>query len=156
MKSSILILYASQTGTAEDLAKDTQFHLTEQGKEAHCLDCYDTDPSILKEHAVCLLFASTWGDGEPPDDAEAFYNDLEEDKNMDLSHLKFAVFGLGDSGYELFNECGKNFDRMLSERKATRLVPRVDCDIDIDGPYDTWLVEIKASLSKGSATKVGI
>lgn len=143
MKGSVLILFASQTGTAEDLAKDTDFHLREAGLQTHCMDVYDCDIQILTEHPVCLLFASTWGEGEPPDDAEDFYNALETNTELNLSSLQFAVFGLGDSGYEQFNECGKNFDRMLSERGAHRILPRVDCDIDIDEPFEKWIEQIK-------------
>ncbi|MBK1830513.1 flavodoxin domain-containing protein [Verrucomicrobiaceae bacterium R5-34] len=134
----VLILYASQTGTAEELAKDINSQLNEVGIPTVCNDVYDCKISALKQYTFCLLLASTWGEGEPPDDAEEFYNALEEAKELDLSQLRFAVFGLGDSGYDEFNECGKNFDRMLAERGGQRMLPRVDCDIDIDGPFEIW------------------
>ena len=134
----ILILYASQTGTAEELAKDINEQLNDQDLKTVYHDVYDCEISILKNYPICLLLASTWGEGEPPDDAEDFYNNLDNEKDLDLSQLQFAVFGLGDSAYDEFNECGKNFDRMLAERGAQRLLPRVDCDIDIDGPFEKW------------------
>lgn len=148
MKGSILILFASQTGTAEQLANDTQDHLSRIGLKTHCSDVFDCDIEILTEHPVCLLFASTWGEGEPPDDAESFYNNLEANTNIDLSNLRYAVFGLGDSGYEDFNECGKNFDRMLNEKGGLRLLPRVDCDIDIDEPFEQWIQSIEQIFQK--------
>lgn len=142
----ILILYATQTGTAEELAKDINSQLNEVGIPTVCNDVYDCDISILKQYPVCLLLASTWGEGEPPDDAEEFYGKLEESKDLDLSQLHFAVFGLGDSGYDEFNECGKNFDRMLAERGGHRILPRVDCDIDIDGPFELWCAGVTNHL----------
>lgn len=147
INDSILILYASQTGTAEDLAKDTEEQLVELGYIVRCLDCYDTNPTFLREHKTCILIASTWADGDPPDDAETFYNDLENNKNLDLSHLRFAVFGLGNSAYEQFNECGKNFDRMLKERGGSRILPRVDCDVDMDAPFDQWVKNLTKRLA---------
>jgi len=144
MKKSTLILFASQTGTAEELAQDAISQLTEAGVATVCKDVYDCEISILQEHDICLLFASTWGEGEPPDDAEEFYNNLEDSKDLDLSSLQFAVFGLGDSAYDEFNECGKNFDRMLAERNGQRILPRVDCDIDLDGSFEDWVKNLLA------------
>lgn len=141
MNDTILILHATQTGTAEDLADDAAQRLKEAGFSTRHFDVYDTDISILKQYPICLFLASTWGEGEPPDDAEDFYISLDGAEGLDLSHLKFAVFGLGDSGYENFNGCGKGFDRMLGERGATRMLPRVDCDIDIDEPFEEWINE---------------
>lgn len=147
MNESILILHATQTGNAQDLASETADQLTDAGLEVKHLDVYETDISVLKNHPVCLLFASTWGEGEPPDDAVDFYNSLDEAQDFDLSHLKFAVFGLGDSDYEEFNECGKQFDRMLEEHGGQRLLPRVDCDVDTEEVFEKWIGECKQALA---------
>ena len=42
------------------------------------------------------------------------------------------VLALGYTSYERFCQTGKDFDKRLEELGGTRLVPRVDCDVDYD------------------------
>tara|TARA_B110000908_G_C10267017_1_gene465209 strand:- start:3135 stop:3605 length:471 start_codon:yes stop_codon:yes gene_type:complete len=151
IKDSILILHASQTGTSEELTKDAERQLVDEGYIVRNLDCSGTNPELLREHSTCLLITSTWGEGELPKDAEVFYYGLEQNYNLDLTHLRFAVFGLGDSKYAQFNECGKNFDKMLKDRGGSRLLPRVDCDININGPFENWINQIKRTLMSATS-----
>ena len=55
------------------------------------------------------------GDGELPFEAEDFHDDLE---NIDLAGKKVAVFGSGDTAYELFCEAVTIFEERLVERGA--------------------------------------
>src|SRR3546814_14900414 len=55
------------------------------------------------------------------------------------------VLALGDSTYEYYCEAGKRLDRRLEELGATRLAPRVDCDVDYEEPAEGWS---KAILDK--------
>lgn len=57
---------------------------------------------------------------------------------MSLCKLSFAVFALGDTGYDEFCQCGRDLDRMLEERGATRLLDRVDNDIDFENALAEW------------------
>ena len=146
--NDILILFATHTGNAEDLADTTEEMLKRLGRHVDCLSVYDVDLFILQKYPICLLFASTWGEGEAPDDAEDFYHNLDGAKNLDLTQLRFAVYGLGDSDYDDFNQCGKDFDRMLAERGASRMVDRVDADIDYEEPYEKWISSVEAALKQ--------
>ena len=53
----------------------------------------------LKNAGTLLVVTSTWGDGEPPSNAEALYQALK-DSSEDLSTVNYAVFALGDEFYE--------------------------------------------------------
>ena len=76
----------------------------------------DHDPSIydMSEYAVedldpedfLVIVCSTYGEGELPTGAEPFADELES-VNPDLTGLRFAVFGLGDSIYDTFNRGGE-------------------------------------------------
>ena len=46
--------------------------------------------------------------------------------------MKFGVLALGDTGYDEFCQAGKLIDMRLEQLGATRLVDRVDCDVDFE------------------------
>lgn len=133
-----IILYGTQTGTAEDLAIELQEVLEERGLKSSCENVFDVKVDSLAKVQRAFVIISTWGDGDPPDDAEDFCEWLEECPKDILEGLEFAVFGLGDSGYEEFCGCGKFVDRKFELARAIRMLPRVDCDIDIDEPFGEW------------------
>ena len=137
-----MVLYGTQTGTAEDLAVELQEALQEQGVQCGCENVFDVDFSLLAKIDRVFIIISTWGDGDPPDDAEGFCEALDGQKAGSLKGLEYAVFALGDSGYELFCECGKTVDTQLAQAGAKRLIDRVDCDIDIDEPFAQWLEKV--------------
>ena len=41
--------------------------------------------------------------------------------------MNYAIFGLGDSSYELFNEMGKYFDAGFEKLGANRIHDILDC-----------------------------
>ena len=87
------------------------------------------------------MIISTWGEGDPPSEAEDFCNDLYEGEGVpDLAHLDFAVCGLGDTGYDVFCGCGKDVDAALEKHGATRFIDRVDLDVDFDDDFDVLMV----------------
>ena len=70
----IVIAYGTETFNAEGLAHETQDILGESGFDAEVLDLADFDASTLRELQVLLLITSTFGDGEPPSNAEYAYD----------------------------------------------------------------------------------
>ncbi|GHC08656.1 flavodoxin domain-containing protein [Cerasicoccus arenae] len=85
-----------------------------------------------------VLIFSTWGDGEPPDDAIEFCETLYDQK-LPVSHLHYAVVALGDSAYDDFCGCGRRLDDALSNAGATRIMDRVELDVDFDDGFDAWM-----------------
>jgi MioC protein len=77
---------------------------------------------------VFLVVTSTYGQGDIPDNAKAFFEDLKA-KRPDLSRVRYGVFGLGDRTYaETFNFGGKRFDELLAGLGARRIGERVQHD----------------------------
>jgi len=86
------------------------------------------DASVFGREGVFLVVTSTYGQGDVPDNAKAFYEDLKA-KRPDLSRVRYGVFGLGDRTYaETFNFGGKRFDDVLQELGAQRIGERVQHD----------------------------
>lgn len=154
----LLVLYGTESGNAESLA-DKLFKTTKKGGFKPTLkNMTDLSPADLKKHENIFTLVSTWGDGEPPESAEAFYNAfIKED--VDLSGSNFSVLALGDSSYEKFCQTGKDIDARFEALGATRLIDREDCDVDFDDNYSSWssaviekLTELKPAATAAPAT----
>lgn len=92
-------------------------------------------------------YVSTYGEGEPPDSSIEMYEYLFSKRAPSLKHTHFAVLGLGDSSYEFFCKTGIDFDRRLEELGATRILSRVDCDVDFETPAETWMNSVLNELT---------
>ena len=134
----LLVLYGSQTGTAEGVAKKAAKTAEARGfaPRVVCLEKFES-VDLAKEERV-LVITSTYGDGDPPDNAQGFWNWLSSDTAPRLEHTHFSVLALGDTNYPAFCEFGKKCDARLEELGARRLAPRVDCDVDYETPASAW------------------
>ncbi|HUR46162.1 MAG TPA: sulfite reductase subunit alpha, partial [Candidatus Saccharimonadales bacterium] len=95
----------------------------------------------------CVIITSTWGDGDPPDNAAQAWAWLNSDAAPRLEHLNFAVLGLGDENYAEFCGAAKKFDARLEALGAKRLVPRSDCGVDYEQPATSWMTALWDALA---------
>ncbi|SII97204.1 sulfite reductase [NADPH] flavoprotein alpha-component [Mycobacteroides abscessus subsp. abscessus] len=64
---------------------------------------------------------STYGDGEVPSSAREFYAQLQEG-DVDLTGVRFAVFGMGDASYtKTYSRGSELLTEALEARGATRV-----------------------------------
>jgi len=150
--SEITILVGSQTGNCEKLAKLTNERASAKGLKTAIRKMGDYKLPQLKNEKHVLVIVSTHGEGEPPDNAKEMYEFLHSKRAPALKSTSFAVIGLGDSSYEHFCKMGVDFDKRFEELGATRIHPRVDCDVDYDDPADRWIEAVLTELSKQVAT----
>ncbi len=135
----LTILFGSQTGTAEGLAKRAAKEAVRLGFAATVVDMAQIDAPRLASEKNVLVIVSTYGDGEPPDAAKALHTALAADDDPACTSLRFSVCALGDTNYAQFCKCGADFDDYLEKRGGTRIAPRVDCDLDYDEKFSAWL-----------------
>jgi sulfite reductase (NADPH) flavoprotein alpha-component len=121
------VVYASQTGNAEYLARQTAATLSTGGLSARALSIEDLDASTLTNTTRALFIASTYGEGDSPD-AAARFAEVTMAGAPDLSQLHYAVLALGDSSYANYCGFGRTLDAWLAARGATPLFPRIDVD----------------------------
>ncbi len=134
----LTILFGSQTGNAESLAKRLAEEAGQAGFAPSVHDMAQYPRENLAGENRLLIITSTYGDGEPPDNAKAFWNFLRNGAPR-LEGVEFSVLALGDSNYPKFCQCGKDFDRRLEELGAKRICERVDCDVDFEEGFQKWL-----------------
>lgn len=137
----MLILYGTETGNAELLALDAASVAREHGIEATVKDMEDTNVEELTGVRRLLVFCSTWGDGEQPDNAQDLFDEVSECEAGTLVGLNYGVLALGDTAFDLFCESGKEWDAILEAKGANRLVDRMDCDTDYEDDAAFWTEE---------------
>jgi len=147
----IAVLYASQSGTAEGLARKIAKELKAQGHQPAVSTLAGYSPAALAAEKYALIFASTYGDGEAPDGVQPFFEELCLEHFPRYESLSYAVFALGDHHYEHFCKFGKDLDTKLAALGANRLVNRVDCDVDVEEPLARWKQELFPRLLENRA-----
>src|ERR1019366_4950160 len=131
----IAVLYASQSGTAEGLARKVAKELKSKGHVASLASLEGYTPAALAEERYAIFVASTYGEGEPPETAQPFYQKLCVEHLPRYLDLSYSVLALGDSHYEQFCKFGADLDNKLAALGAVRLNDRVDCDVDLDETF---------------------
>jgi sulfite reductase (NADPH) flavoprotein alpha-component len=162
MSLNISVLFGTETGNAEECAQQLGRALESAGFTSRVFDMDDYDPPDLARETMTVFVSSTYGNGDPPFAAEAMMGWLKK-PDASVSGVSFAVCGLGDSTYPMYNQAGRDFDRLLEERGGRRVIPRQDCDVDYDEPFDEftqalvlWLGEHGAALGSGDTSTVTV
>ncbi|KXS19357.1 riboflavin synthase domain-like protein [Gonapodya prolifera JEL478] len=150
----LLILYASQTGNAEDVAE----RIFREAKRWHfrprlaSMDWVKAEDIFRAPFAVFVC--STTGQGDMPETMKSLWTFLLR-KKLDstvLCGLSFAVFGLGDSSYPRYNFPSKKLYKRLQQLGATPIIERGDGDdqhpLGFDGALYPWLTKLWDRLSE--------
>ena len=151
--ADITILVGSQTGNSEALAEQTHQLAASRGLRTVIKKMGDYKLPQLKTEKNLLVIVSTYGEGDPPDNAREMYEYLFSKRAPALKQTHFAVLGLGDSSYEFFCKMGVDFDRRLEELGATRIYQRVDCDVDFESTAEAWMDAVLNELATRVETK---
>lgn len=133
------IFYGSQSGNSEVLAKDLKKYAATQGFDGTIAELDSIQPADLAAYAHVLIICSTFGEGEPPDNAKNFYTALMAGDAPTLpATVNFSVCALGDSSYADYNQCGQEINKRLAELGATNCQELVACDVDFEDTYGEW------------------
>ena len=141
------ILFGSQSGNSEELAAKFAKRATDYGLDTTVHDMDGFDLSTLPGMKRVLIICSTWGEGEMPDNAEELWLQASADSAPKIPEVNFSVLALGDTSYEFYCESGKDWDDRLQQMGATRLVERVDCDVDYDSAAAVWAIDALAVMA---------
>ena len=118
----LTVLYASESGNSESLAMKAKKAAQKHGLDAKVYDMADADMALLAKAKNVLIYAATWGEGDPPSRAVDFYAALMAESAPRLDGVRFAVCALGDTAYAQFCEVGKRMDARLEALGATAIL----------------------------------
>ncbi|MGB3726225.1 MAG: assimilatory sulfite reductase (NADPH) flavoprotein subunit [Glaciecola sp.] len=147
-QATITVLFGSQTGNSKHEAHAFAENLSAQGLANNVVSMADYKPRKIKDESHLVVFVSTHGEGDAPDDAIELHEFLASKKAPKLPNLHYAVVGLGDTSYEYFCQTGKDFDTRLAALGATALIPRLDCDVDYAESIAAWSQTLTSTLVK--------
>jgi len=149
----LLIVFGSQTGTAEKIAKQIAKESKSRGCNTRTVDAAGHAGIDWSKETNLLIVTSTYGDGDMPDNAQGFWDWLQTDAAKSLAHLNFSVLALGDTNYEQFCAAGKKFDARLEALGAKRIHPLADCDLDYEAKTKSWTDGALASVSGSNSSQ---
>ena len=136
--SHVNIFYGTQTGTAENIAHELAGNLKNNKLSATSKCLSELSMEILPTLKKSVFVVSTYGEGEMPDNADVFWNELSANTAPSLENTEYAVLALGDTSYDDFCEAGKLLDLRLEQLGGTRMLQRVDCDVDYEEKASEW------------------
>ena len=149
----LLVAFGSQTGSAGGLAKSISKEAGRRGFQATLKELNAVTAEDLARESRCIIVTSTWGDGDPPDNATAFWSRISAETAARLEHLSFAVLGLGDRNYADFCGASKKLDQRFEQLGGKRVVARGECDVDYEATAKGWVESLWNALeAETSAT----
>ena len=147
---SLLILYATETGNAQDTAdriarqcRRIAFQCRVLSMDAYSVvgtmlnnrvallihKQFSSQPELIAEKFVIFVVSTTGSGTEPRSMTSLWRMLLRSDLPVDLfEDLYFAVFGLGDTSYEKFCWAAKKLSRRMSSLGATEVCERGEGD----------------------------
>lgn len=109
-KNDIAVFWGSQSGVSEGFAE----RLSRQWRSRFALktmiaDLEDYDPEHLAnfpKDKLCVFLVSTYGEGDPPDNAVNFCTRLEKmrKRGIKLHGLRYLAMGMGNKNYKNYNQ----------------------------------------------------
>lgn len=117
----IQVLFGTESGNAEIAAEDLADSIRNNVEvvEVHDLSAFSI--SELQHDTMYVFLCSTYGEGDLPNTALPFYADLSVVR-PDLSGVRYAMFGLGDTFYtETYGQGATKLDDKLTELGAQRV-----------------------------------
>ncbi|RLL49881.1 hypothetical protein D9K79_01425 [Acinetobacter cumulans] len=136
-----LIIYASQSGHAENYAKHTAEQLQQAGEHCVCINIQDLTADQLKQAQQTLWFVSTYGEGDAPDSAQRFQHQLSQ-QTLDLSHQTFAILAFGDRRYRNFCAFGQRVQTWLNQQQAQPAFNLVCVDQLVNADLTAWHTQL--------------
>jgi sulfite reductase (NADPH) flavoprotein alpha-component len=148
----VLLLYGSQTGSAEGLSKKYALRLSREGAALRAISMEAFAEVDWSKERRLLIAASTYGDGEPPDSARGFWEWLKTDAASVLSGVEYSVLALGDSNYAQFCQFGREVDARLEALGGQCIAERVECDGDPAQGAEQWFGRVRDWVMKGGSS----
>eukprot|EP00055_Hartaetosiga_balthica_P010199 m.42811 g.42811 ORF g.42811 m.42811 type:complete len:729 (-) comp7078_c0_seq2:104-2290(-) len=149
----VVLLFGSETGTAEEICRDISKNMQQAGIDCECYEMNKAKTLMdLRNEKIVILISSTTGEGEPPENALKFWKMLNQatKETLDLSKQRFAVLGLGSSDYDNFCAMGKNFyKKMLDLGGQCFMEPGfADDATGLEAVVEPWAERIISAVEK--------
>jgi len=138
------ILYATQTGNAETVAKRLQLLAKNQGFNVNLVEMNFHDITSFRLLRNVAIVTSTFGNGEVPEMGIDFWEELKSSK-VEMVNLRYGLIALGDKSHEIFCGAGRAISKKLDELKCIKVIQNLECDGDTEGTEE-WSIKFLEKL----------
>ena len=138
------ILYATQTGNAETVAKKLELLAKNQGFNVNLVEMNNHDITSFRLLRNVAIVTSTFGNGEVPEMGIDFWEELKSSK-VEMVNLRYGLIALGDKSHEIFCGAGRAISKKLDELKCIKVIQNLECDGDTEGT-DEWSIKFLEKL----------
>ncbi|OAP56898.1 hypothetical protein AYL99_09010 [Fonsecaea erecta] len=151
---SALVLYGTETGTAQDLAEEIGRTLERLHFHTEVLGLDAVSHSLLHRYTLTVFVVATTGQGDFPENARRFWTSLLRKKLVatTLAGVDYALAGLGDTSYPKFNWAARKLDKRLRQLGASPIVEPCEADEQgdegTDGAFLAWLQLFRETILK--------
>ena len=129
------ILYATQTGNAEEVAQNLSSLAKNKGFIVNINEMNHYTMDQFRKLKNVAIVTSTYGEGEVPEMGIEFWKDLES-SSIKISNLKYGLIALGDRSHEIFCGAGKAISKKLDELDGKKVIENLECDGDTEGTQE--------------------
>lgn len=147
-----LVLFASQTGQAEAIAWQTARWLHAAGTPVRVMPLNDLGAPLLHATHSAFFIASTYGEGDAPDNASVFAEMVMATPSRRLLSLRYAVLALGDRQYTRFCGFGRGLDEWLQSTGATPGFSRIEVDNGDPAALAAWQLQCGGNNDSASTS----
>ncbi|GMX65328.1 bifunctional P-450/NADPH--P450 reductase [Paenibacillus elgii] len=151
----LLVLYGSNMGTAERIAKELADLARLHGIRSEAAALNDRLGHLPKEGALIIITSSY--NGKPPGNARQFVQWLEQVEAGELSGVHYSVFGCGDHNWaSTYQEVPRFIDEQLAAKGATRFSLRGEADAsgDFEKQFEAWKSQMWTDAMKAFDLKL--
>ncbi|KAJ5702444.1 hypothetical protein N7488_009992 [Penicillium malachiteum] len=149
---SVLILYGSETGNAQEVAEELGAVTERLCFATHVSELNQVKPETLFNYTLTIFVVSTTGQGDLPANARTFWKSLllKRLPPTFLNGVNFASFGLGDSSYPKFNWAVRKLYKRLLQLGANDIYPTGEADQQhpegLEGTFLPWIADFRKHL----------
>lgn len=152
----VTILYGTHTGHSKKIAEQLYERIKEIGFSAKLSSLDNYKKTNLKKEKYLFLIVSTHGQGEPPVQAEEFYEYVLGKRAPQLSDMKYSILALGDKSYKKYCQTGVEFDQSFSKLGAEAVLPIQKVDVDYEKDAENWMNLVLNYLQRSIQPEVEI
>ncbi len=138
------ILYATQTGNAEEVAQNLYKEAKTQGFVVSLNEMNYHNIDTFRQLRNVAIITSTYGEGEVPEMGADFWDELKSSK-VKMANLRYGLIALGDRSHEIYCGAGRAISNKLEELNCQKVIENLECDGGTDGSKE-WSLKFLQNL----------
>ncbi len=147
-KPAVMVYYATETGNSKALSLQVMKALKAAGYKVKNAAVNRLKAKDIKTDTIAFFLCSTHGEGDPPEGAVNFFEDIKKETGETLKGLEYAVVGLGDSSYEIFCGFATDLDKELERLGGKKFQDNALFDVDYASHTGKWITQSVETLDK--------